>query len=197
MIYALGNFVPFLFWGISLLQIASDLFNSINYQHLQKYWARYGESFGELGVTNNECLTSQNLQVIRCQLHSYTQFWNIFCASVVFEQPMEPSYERNFTSRLHMGGPTCCREDPAYAGENPAVRPDLTADLGVKALKWKPCKYPKWGSFQINLFANQLVMRGAFRRTRVTSGPFGKRGWEGHVSTQLLTLPPATPPKQN
>lgn len=48
MIYALGNFVPFLFWGISLLQIASDLFNSINYQHLQKYCARYGESLGSL-----------------------------------------------------------------------------------------------------------------------------------------------------
>lgn len=68
----------FFFWGISLFQIVSDLFNSINYQHLQKILGQVWGVFGELEVTINKSLILQNLQIIRRQLHAYTKFCDIF-----------------------------------------------------------------------------------------------------------------------
>lgn len=42
---------------------------------------------------------------------------------------MAPSDEGNLKPGMHIRGPTCHRKDPAYAGVNPAARPDLAADL--------------------------------------------------------------------
>lgn len=106
-INALEHFVPLLFWGISLLQIASYLFNFFNYQHLQKYCAKLCQIFGGTGVTISEYLILQNLRVMRHQLHSYTKLCDLFYANEVFKQPMEPLVEGNFTTGLHMGAPAC------------------------------------------------------------------------------------------